>query len=38
MSLECLKITRLISLQKKLKKIKIIIVDCRKQTRRINKN
>ena len=37
MSLECLKISRLINLQKKLKKIKMIIVDCRKQTRRISK-
>ena len=38
MSIECLKISRLLSLQNKLKKIKIIIVDCTKQTRRINKN
>ena len=38
MSIECLKITRLLTLQKKLKKIKMIIVDCRKQTKRINRN
>ena len=31
----CLKLNGLIGLQKKLKKIKMIIVDCRKQTRRI---
>ena len=38
MPIECLKISRLISLQKKLKKIKMIIVDCKKQTKRINRS